>query len=40
MKKLAKHVSRATHTVASTFVSASSPLVHAPKIPASLKKTK
>ncbi|MBP1915911.1 cyclic lactone autoinducer peptide [Lederbergia galactosidilyticus] len=40
MRKLAKHVSKATHAVASTFVSASSPLVHAPKIPESLKKTK
>ncbi|WP_416147419.1 AgrD family cyclic lactone autoinducer peptide [Salipaludibacillus sp. HK11] len=40
MKRTAKTVSKMTKSLSSVFVSASSPFVHAPKIPASLKKTK
>ncbi|MEK3889897.1 AgrD family cyclic lactone autoinducer peptide [Bacillus sp. FSL K6-3431] len=40
LRRLAKIVSEVTHVLASSFVTASSPVIHAPKIPESLKKTK
>ncbi len=40
MKKTAKYVSKLTLGLSSAFVKASSPLVHVPKIPESLKKAK
>lgn len=40
MKRTAKYISKATLGLSKVFVKASSPWGHAPKIPASLKKTK
>ncbi|WP_445489266.1 AgrD family cyclic lactone autoinducer peptide [Niallia sp. 03133] len=36
----AKHISNVTASLSKMFVQASSPLIHMPKIPASLKKEK
>ncbi|WP_141432625.1 AgrD family cyclic lactone autoinducer peptide [Bacillus sp. 03113] len=40
MKKAAKSLSKVTHSLSTMFVKASSPLIHSPKIPESLKKSK
>ncbi|MGO4890615.1 AgrD family cyclic lactone autoinducer peptide [Anaerobacillus sp. MEB173] len=40
MKKTAKYVSLMTVALSKIFVNASSPALHAPKIPKSLKKEK
>ncbi|MBU8908748.1 AgrD family cyclic lactone autoinducer peptide [Desertibacillus haloalkaliphilus] len=40
MKKAAKYASQMTLALSKVFVSASSPALHAPKIPESLKKAK
>lgn len=40
MKKTTKLISKATYACSKLFVNASSPLLHLPKIPESLKKAK
>lgn len=40
MKKIAKMISKITLGLSTVFVKASSPILHAPKIPESLKKAK
>ncbi|WP_100405821.1 AgrD family cyclic lactone autoinducer peptide [Bacillus solitudinis] len=40
MKKTAKALSKVTAGISTVFVNASSPLIHAPNVPESLKKAK